>query len=379
MRHLLILCTLLLPAAALVLASSPADKPIASSTDIHAANKKLGRGINLGNALEASREGEWGVTLKAEYFQAIKKAGFDSVRLPVKWSAHAGADAPYTIDPKFAQRVDWAIDQALANELNIIVNVHHYSEMDSSPDRHLPRLIALWEQIARRYRDRPAGVYFELLNEPNGKLTEEKWNLVIPKVLQAARKTNPTRPVIIGPAQWNGIGALEKLRLPTDDKHLIATVHCYDPFQFTHQGAPWVKEAKTWKGKRWTGTDAEQAALRKPLEQAALWAKKHDRPMFLGEFGTYEAAEMDSRVRWTRFMVAQAERLGFSWAYWEFCAGFGAYDPRTDAWREPLRDALLKPAKKPPSCDSNARIDATIPFSRHAKRSARARAATPLL
>src|ERR1022692_1804955 len=80
----------------------------------------LGRGINLGNALEAPKEGEWGVTLKAEYFAAIKKAGFATVRLPVRWSAHPGKEAPYTIDPKLAERVDWAIDQALMNELNII-------------------------------------------------------------------------------------------------------------------------------------------------------------------------------------------------------------------------------------------------------------------
>src|SRR5262245_44402948 len=69
------------------------DKP----AGIQAANQKLGRGINLGNALEAPREGAWGVTLKPHYFRAIKEAGFDSVRLPVKWSAHAQAGAPYTI------------------------------------------------------------------------------------------------------------------------------------------------------------------------------------------------------------------------------------------------------------------------------------------
>jgi endoglucanase len=328
--------------AAVAFAEAPADKPAASETDIHAANKKLGRGINLGNALEAPREGEWGVTLKAGYFQAIKKAGFDSVRLPVNWSAHARAGAPYTIEAKFAARVDWAIDQALANKLNIIVNVHHYSEMDTEPDKHLPRLIGLWEQIAGRYKDRPAEVYFELLNEPHDKLTEEKWNAAIPQVLHAVRRSNPTRPVIVGPGQWNGIGALEKLRLPKAEQNLIVTVHCYDPFEFTHQGASWLKEAARWKGKKWTGSDAEQAALRKKLQQAAAWGKKHDRPLFLGEFGVYEAADMDSRARWSRFMVAQAEKLTMSWAYWEFCAGFGAYDPRAEAWKEPLKNALLQ-------------------------------------
>jgi endoglucanase len=40
-------------------------------------------------------------------------------------------------------------------------------------------------------------------------------------------------------------------------------------------------------------------------------------------------------------MAREAESHGFSWAYWEFCSGFGAYDPKADAWREPLQTALV--------------------------------------
>ena len=75
---------------------------------------------------------------------------------------------------------------------------------------------------------------------------------------------------------------------------------------------------------------------------AAAWAKKHQRPVFLGEFGAYEAADLESRARWTQFVAREAERLGFSWAYWEFCAGFGAYDAKTDMWRDAFKTALLK-------------------------------------
>jgi endoglucanase len=317
------------------------DKDPKPGADIHAANKALGRGINLGNALEAPKEGDWGVTLKADYFKAIKEAGFQTVRLPVRWSAHAKTEAPYTIDAKFAERVDWAIDQALNNKLNVIVNVHHYGEMDAEPDAQLPRLVGLWEQIAARYKDRPAAVYFELLNEPHDKLTEAKWNAALPKVLAAVRKTNPTRPVLVGPGQWNAARALDKLELPKEDRNLILTVHCYDPFEFTHQGATWVKGADKWKGRKWAGTDAEQAALRAALDKAAAWAKEHDRPVFLGEFGAYQEADTESRARWTRFMVREAERRGFSWAYWEFCSGFGAYDPKAEKWRDALKSALV--------------------------------------
>lgn len=342
MRHLLPVGLLLTAVAASVPYLAPAsERDDRSSTDVHAVNKKLGRGINLGNALEAPKEGAWGVTLQASYFRIIKEAGFDTVRLPVKWSAHADAEPPYTIEPRFAERVDWAIDQALANHLQIIVNVHHYEGADTEPDRHLARLAKLWEQIAARYKDRPAGVILELYNEPHDKLTNAKWNTALVELLRTVRKTNPTRPVIVGPVQWNGIRALDGLELPRDDRNLIVTVHLYEPFEFTHQGASWVKGSDRWKGRLWTGTEAEQTAVRKLLEQAADWGKKHDRPIFLGEFGAYEGADIASRARWTRFVAREAEKLGFSWAYWEFCAGFGVFDPKTEQWRAALKGALL--------------------------------------
>jgi endoglucanase len=305
-----------------------------------AANKPLGRGINLGNALEAPKEGAWGVTLRADFFKKIKEAGFDSVRLPVNWAAHAAADAPYTIDKAFFERVDWALDQAAANNLHVVLNVHHYGGMDQDPDKHLPRLVGLWKQIAQRYKGRQATVYFELLNEPHDKLTEAKWNEAFPIVLAEIRKTNPTRPVIVGPGQWNGIWALPKLKLP-DDPYLIVTVHYYNPFQFTHQGATWAgPQVQKLRDISWKGTDKELAALRKDLDLAAMWAKENKRPIFLGEFGAYEKADMDSRARWTQAVAREAEKRGFSWAYWEFCAGFGAFDQQTGQWREPLRKAL---------------------------------------
>src|SRR5262249_19814310 len=145
---------------------------------------------------------------------------------------------------------------------------------------------------------------FELLNEPHNKFTAEKWNAAIPKLLAAVRKPNLTRPVIVGPAQWNAIRALDGLQLP-DDGHLILTIHFYDPFQFTHQGASFVKDADRWKGRKWTGSEAEQTGIRQSFTKAAEWAKKRDLPVFLGEFGAYQEAEMESRARWTRFVVAE--------------------------------------------------------------------------
>src|SRR5262249_16894844 len=161
------------------------------------------------------------------------------------------------------------------------------------------------------------------------------------------RQSSPKRIVIVGPSQWNNLHHLEKLQLPEKDRMLIATFHYYDPFHFTHQDASWVKGSKKWKGTTCQGTTQQTQAIEKDFAKAAAWAKQHKRPIYLGEFGAYSAADMDSRARWTAAVARTAEKHGFSWAYWEFAAGFGTYDPKAHAWREPLRKALLGGKAKP--------------------------------
>jgi endoglucanase len=304
-------------------------------------NNRLGRGINLGGALEAPREGEWGVTLKSEYFQLIKEAGFNSVRIPIRWSAHAGQLPPYMISTQFFNRVDWAIEQTLSRGMIAVIDIHHYVELYKDPAKQLPRLVALWRQIASHYRYYPDGLFFELVNEPTDQLTDERWQEMFPQLLRAVRETNPTRMVIIGPGYWNSLDHLDTLSLPDDDRRLIVTFHYYLPAQFTHQGAPWVKGSDAWKGTSWTATAQEQAKLENDFAKAQNWAHQHQRPLYMGEFGTYEGADIDSRARWTRAVSREAEKHGFSWAYWEFCSTFGAYDLNTSSWREPLLRALL--------------------------------------
>ena len=304
-------------------------------------NRRLGRGINLGNALDAPREGAWGLTLHEEHLQEIAETGFDSVRVPVRWSAHAQLDAPFTIDPAFFERVDWAVRQALGRGLKVVLNVHHYDELNLDPEGERRRFLALWSQIAERYRDQSDALYFEVLNEPHAGLSAEKWNALLADALSVIRRSNPDRFVIVGPAEFNTISRLPALRLPEQDRRLIVTFHYYSPLQFTHQGASWTKGSDEWLGTTWDGTPGQKQAVRRDLDHAALWAEERDRPLFLGEFGAYSRADMASRVRWTRFVRDEAEKRGMSWSYWEFGTGYGAYDPSIRRWRLPLREALI--------------------------------------
>ncbi len=314
--------------------------PTPAKTDPFELNRRLGRGVNLGNALEAPQEGEWGMTLREEYFKLIGDAGFDAVRIPIRWSAHADESEPFTIDPAFFERVDWAIEQAMSNDLLAVINIHHYEEIMQDPQAHKGRFLALWKQIAEHYQGYSAELLFELLNEPNTGLGPSTWNTFLQETISAVRQSNPKRALVVGPANWNNVSMLGFLELPDDD-NLIVTVHYYDPFQFTHQGAEWVEGSDPWLGTTWEGTEIEMSGVLRSLDAAASWGEKHNRPLFLGEFGAYGKADIDSRARWTSFVAREAEKRDMSWAYWEFGAGFGVYDRARRGWNQRLLDALL--------------------------------------
>ena len=303
-------------------------------------NRSLGRGINLGNALEAPKGISWGVYLQEEYFTLIKEKGFSSVRIPIRWSDYALTKPPYTIDEKFFAKVDWAIGEALKNGLHVIINFHHYEELFKYPHKEWGRFLAMWTQVAKRYKDYPDALVFEILNEPHDQLTAELWNKLLAEALAVIRKTNPDRAVMIGTAEWGGPSSVSKLVLPDDD-HLILTVHFYNPFQFTHQGAEWTAGSRAWLGTTWEGSYVEKQMIRNELEPVLWYSREHNIPVNIGEFGAYSKADMDSRARWTAFCARLFEELGFSWHYWEFCSGFGIYDPRKKVFHTELVDALI--------------------------------------
>jgi len=285
----------------------------------------VGRCVNLGNTLEAANEGEWGLTAEPAFFEAMADIGFDTVRLPVRWSAHMMEEPPYTLDEAFFDRVDEVIGWAFENELKVILTNFHYYAMNDAPDETEPGLIALWEQVAAHYADSPAELIFELLNMPTDELTPERWNEMLPGLVATIRETNPERQIIVGGGLQNSIEGLLMLELPEDD-NLIAAFIYFEPRTFTFQGAQWIDGMDEHVGTTW-GTPDEVSELSSQFEQAADWGEQTGVPLMLAEFGSYSLADMESRILWTQTARENAELHGMGWCYWEFAAGFGIYNP----------------------------------------------------
>lgn len=351
----------------------PTLAPPAVPLDRFAQGRRLGRGVNLGNALEAPKEGEWGMVLQKEYFRLIAQAGFDTIRVPIRWSAHALEAPPYTVDENFFQRVDWVIENGLANGLNVVINMHHYEEIFQRPDEHVERFLAIWGQIATRYKDKPDTVYFEPLNEPHAGLTRDKWARLLGDTILAIRRIDNRHTLIVAGADWGGYRGLANLRLLEGEDNYVCTFHFYDPMLFTHQGATWSGSGYQTLGVTWPGppatpvtVDPEAAKvgstltwlrqyntlpvetnpagykmIRDAFDRAAQVGEKLSCVLWLGEFGAFEKADMQSRINWTAFVREEAEARGMSWAYWEFGSGFGVYDRAAERWHQGLLKALI--------------------------------------
>ena len=159
----------------------------------------VGRCINMGDHLEPPTEGAWGRPIADDDFSIIARAGFATVRLPVRWSGHASTKPPFAIDPAFTKRVQHVVQGALAAGLNVIVDDHSFDAIHADPAAHSARPAGLWAQIARSFASEPtAHLWFEIENEPRDKLTNANLRATLAPALAAIRASNPDRPVIIG-------------------------------------------------------------------------------------------------------------------------------------------------------------------------------------
>jgi endoglucanase len=302
------------------------------------ASAELRRGVNV-LGYDPIWEDPARARFQERHFAEIRRGGFDFIRVNLHAFRHM--DAQNRLPQRWFDRLDWIVRKGTDAGLAVILDEHDFEFCGKDADTCRTKLTAFWRQVAPRYRNAPKSVLFELLNEPHGQLDAERWNALSAELLAIVRETNPTRTVVIGPTQWNNYGQLATLRLPQDDRNILVTFHYYEPFRFTHQGASWAGEMKDVSGVAFGESDKPQ--IRAHFQQVAEWARANDRPVMLGEFGAYDMSGTPAPMRadYTATVAREAERHGFSWAYWQFDSNFLVWDMDRNAWVEPIHRALV--------------------------------------
>lgn len=300
----------------------------------------LGKCINMGGMLEFDREAQPPQRrfLRADDFRIIREAGFDTVRLPVKFSIHTAPRPPYEIRPAFMKRMEEVSQQALAANLNIIIDLHHYKEVQADPDGQRERFVAIWRQISEKFRNYDNRLWFELLNEP-GDLFWNKRSLdvIFTPALQEIRRTNPTRPIIITGQYGSQIRSLATLELPDDDPNLHPTFHFYEPKPFTHQGAKWTTQ---YHPVGTSFTNADRAIIDANVALVKAYINRTGRVPFLGEYGAIDIAGVsdEQRVRYYEAVSAAFASIGVQSCAWSYTNGFSLY--RNGAWIKGMPEAI---------------------------------------
>ncbi|GGX18245.1 cellulase family glycosylhydrolase [Streptomyces lomondensis] len=312
---------------------------------------------NLGNTLDAiPDETSWGnPKATRELLKTIRAQGFRSVRIPVTWSAHQSTTAPYTVDAAYMKRVKEVVDGALAENLYVVVNVHHDSwqwieKISTDHDNVLARFNALWTQISAAFRNEPRTLLFEGVNEPifadataaqKTRLMEEL-NTSFHKVVRASGGGNKDRLLVlttqVGTPSQDLMDDLHTTIRALRDSNLVATVHYYSWYPFSVNIAG--------------GTRYDEAA-RNDADDA--FARMHDTfvakgiPVYVGEYGLLgwpdhnhpSRIERGEALKYYEHVGHLARVAGVTTALWD--PGAWAYLNReTLKWTDPALFAWIK-------------------------------------
>lgn len=295
---------------------------------------KMGRGINIGNTMEAVLEGNWQNPVQEYYFDDYVNAGFTHIRIPIRWDGHTTTTAPYMVDSSWLQRVEQVVDWGLSRGLIIVINAHHeHWLLDNYTTSHIQRFEAIWTQVAEYFKDKSENLLFEIINEPYFDLSASQVNALNQNILNIIRVHNPSRIVILTGGGQNSHQAPLQIALPTDS-FLMAYFHYYRPFSFT-----------SGTNNNW-GSESEKTSMRNDFDVVKTWSDVNNIPILLGEFGVDNTVNSFDRAEYFRHIADLAVSRGFAFSAWEVgTAVKGFYNRAQSTWDNTILDALIEGGK----------------------------------
>lgn len=281
-------------------------------------------------------------------FLNFKELGIGYVRLCVgPQEIYRDGDYDHTNMPY----IDKGVARLIRNGQAVIWDLHDNSTMGLSKSQTVRAgFVKFWQAVAQHYRGAfESNLVFELKNEPVFAKNPEVWYELQETTVKAIRAIDPSRTIMVSPTAWSGIEKLPDFK-PLPETNLIYTVHCYDPFLFTHQGASWVgdppsglqhmpfpatetavqgilsiNEPKNKDSILWYGQQHfDDQYLLSRMKSAMDYSRKYHVPMVLGEFGSNPPKALpEDRARWFQGMRKAFDETKIPWCLWGYDDGMG--------------------------------------------------------
>ncbi len=304
------------------------------------------KGINLGGWLSQCDYSQERLAnfIKEQDIAKIASWGMDHVRIPIDYNVVENEDGTYNADG--FSRIQTAIEWCRKYNLKTVLDLHKtagfsfdFGEKEEGffENKGLQeRFYGLWVEFAKSFGKYADTVAFELLNEVTEASYIDAWNAISAECIKRIRIHAPDTLVLVGSYHNNCASAVKDLAAPYDDK-VIYNFHCYEPLEFTHQGAYWTDKINPADRISFDAASISPVFFENFFASAIEAANKNHTSLYCGEYGVIDVVSPEDTLKWYKAINAAFEKYGIArcaWSYKEM--DFGLSDARLDAVRDEL-------------------------------------------
>ncbi len=256
-------------------------------------------------------------------FARVAAMGMNVVRFYLNYKTFEEDAAPYKYKAAGWNWLNQNIAWARKHNLFLILNIHvppggfqsngNGGALWQNPENQ-KRLKALWHQIAKRYANEPTIAGYDLLTEPVVTTSITQWQQLAQQLANSIRTVDKNHLLVEERLNainrnWNNVNDDLNFFL-INDANTLYTFHFYRPFKYTHQYAAWAKMGEGGKYPDETITEEpgyrrNKAYLAKQLEKYLAFGRKHNVPLYLGEFGLIQECFKENKggLNWVSDML----------------------------------------------------------------------------
>ena len=348
--------------AAAIAATSVASLPISNvkASALSGLNAKgivsqMKIGWNLGNTLDAHNSkvpagsspekyaSQWGMPApNAQQFQAVKEAGFNTVRIPVTWYEHLEQRGnSYHVNDQWMSYVKQTVDYAIDRDMFVILNIHHEDFINVNQFNENTyyqaeiKMKSIWSEVAETFANYDQHLIFEGMNEPRQLSNPSvqqwgdgsgdggySWNYInrlnetfVRTVRAQGSSQNRERLLMLpGYCASSNYDAINNIAIPSNAGNVALSVHAYAPYYFTMASDD--KANHNFPGQSGWGENYE-SALSDMFGYFGQLQSIKGAPIIIGEFSASDFNNTEDRVRWAKSYLSKAKEKGIPCVLWD--------------------------------------------------------------